>query len=251
MTILGLLFLLVFVLAFVFQSPVIMNILFLAGASLAFWLLYEFRMHGSRPSFTEETKSVERKEAVRILSAIFAVFIGLSLTTAVGNVFKDPWLLFTDPLSPTIVLFAVFLITVVPFIQGSLILFARYAMKINGADQTKDRDPFIDAAVIFVQAGIYLGMAATITILQLFIFWTFSLQLVSGIYLVHLRCRSGAKAVGPLREWLGLDIVFGTYLTLCYFFILPLQWSFTPLFLAAAAFARTLTDYRVAYKWYF
>src|SRR3989442_954929 len=114
-------FLFIFLPLVIFQSALIINILFLLGTAVGFLLVYMFARDFSPQEYTRETQSIRRKEAVRILSAIFGVFIALSLTSAAGNVLKDSWLLFTNPLSPTVVLFGVFLLTVVPFIQGSLI----------------------------------------------------------------------------------------------------------------------------------
>jgi hypothetical protein len=175
------------------------------------------------------------QQAVKVLSALYAVIAGLSLTTAVKE-FSSLKDIFVG-LENTIVFFA----TALPFYHGvTMFLIMNYYLK---GFEGKTKEPLADFLLLFSGAIALYGMAINIDDLPDFFISFLILLLVDCVWIAYILKRKWRYQV-PI-EWLWLDLYMFSFLPLLLLSSKPSGGT-----LVIVAIVRTLTDYRVAGKYY-
>ena len=211
----------------------------LIGALLAFIVLaIGYRVTRARREIViqhPKKSSALARQAVKILSSMYAVIAGLSLTTAVKE-----FLSLTDVflgLENTIAFFA----TALPFYNGvTMFLITNYYLR---GFEGRTKEPLIDFLLLFSGAIALYSMATSITNQQDFIVSFLILLLVNAVWASYILTR-GWRSEIPC-EWIWLDFYMFSFLPL-----LLLSSKPSAGILATVAICRTVTDYYVARKYY-
>jgi hypothetical protein len=225
-------------LAYVIYSFFIGNSLILAmGALMAFFMLASGhkRAYQKKTQESEVPKASESaKESVKILSSLYAVIAGLSLTTAIketcslNNIFSS-W--------GVVVFFSVAL----PFYHGAtMFLVTNYYLK---GFEGRRMEPLIDFFMLFLQAGALYSMAISITNAYKLICSISFLLLIDVMWVLFIIGRKW-RSDAP-REWVWLDFYMFAFFVQFWFFSEQDMWL-----LAFVTIFRTLTDYYVARHFY-
>ena len=230
---------------FVFVSPHIFpliknyhQIFLTIGALLAFCVLLMGHRKTRAEKGTEippKTSSPSAQQAVKILSSLYAVIAGLSLTTAIREIssLEDIFLGLWNAI--------VFFVTALPFYKGAtMFLVINYYLR---GFEGKRTEPLIDFFMLFSEAIALYGMAINITNLPGFIVSLFFLLLADTVWVLYILARKWRRQVP--REWLWLDFYMFSFLAL-----FGLSSKPSASMLATVAIFRTLTDYYVAGKYY-
>ena len=208
------------------------------GALLAFCVLLMGHRKTRAEKETEippKTSSPSAQQAVKILSSMYAVIAGLSITTAIKELssLEDIFL----GLESTIA----FLFTALPFYHGAtMFLITNYYLR---GFEGKTREPLSDFLLLFSEAIALYGMAINIANLPGFIVSFFFLLLANAVWVLYILARKWRREVP--REWLWLDFYMFSFLALFWLSSKP-----SASVLAIVAIFRTLTDYCVAGKYY-
>lgn len=210
----------------------------LMGALLAFSVLAigHKQTREERAIEGQAAKSTESaRQAVRILSAMYAVIAGLSLTTAVKGFTS------VEDLSLGLENTITFLATALPFYNGgTMFLVTNYYLR---GFEGRTKEPLIDFLSLFSEAIALFGMAINIANLHNFIISFLVLLIVDSVWVSYVLVRRWKQEV-PC-EWV--------YLNFYMFGFLPLLWlspSSSVGILAIVAIVRTVTDYYVAGEYY-
>lgn len=209
------------------------------GALLAFCVLSIGHTKTPAEKGTEippKTSSPSAQQAVKILSSLYAVIAGLSLTTAIGEIssLEDTFLGLGNAI--------VFFVTALPFYNGAtMFLVINYYLR---GFEGKRTEPLIDFFMLFSEAIALYSMAKNVTNLPGFIVSLFFLLLANAVWVLYILARKWRREVP--REWLWLDLYMFSFLALFW-----LSSKSSASMLAIVATSRTLTDYYVAGKYYF
>lgn len=211
----------------------------LIGALLAFCILaigHRQTRVEERTIEVQDMKSTEpARQAVKILSAMYAVIGGLSLTTAVKGFssLENPSL----GIEPTITFFA----TALPFYNGcTMFLITNYYQK---GFEGRTREPLFDFLSLFSESIALYGMAINIANLLYFCISLMVLLFVDSMWVFYILIRRWRHEIP--REWLWLNFYMFSFLP---FLLLSPKSSVG--ILAIVAISRTITDYYVAGKYY-
>lgn len=182
-----------------------------------------------------KTSSPSAQQAVKILSSLYAVIAGLSLTTAIKEVSS------LEDISLGLGNIIAFFVTALPFFIGAtMFLVTNYYLR---GFEGKRIEPLIDFSMLFSEAIALYGMAINVTNLPGFIASLFFLLLADAVWVLYILARKWRHEVP--REWLWLDFYMFSFLGL---FLLSSKPSAS--ILAIVAISRTITDYYVAGKYY-
>jgi hypothetical protein len=212
------------------------SLVLITGTLAAFFVLalghkktHQERVEGKAPSSNDL-----EKEAVKVLSTLYTVVAGLSLTTAIretsslGNVFSF-W--------GAVVFFSIAL----PFYHGAtMFLVTNYYAK---GFERRRKEPLIDFLLLFFEAGALYNMAINITNSYQLVYSFSLLLLIDVVWILFMIGRKWRNDVP--REWIWLN--FYMFLFIVPFLFLSEQntWG-----LAFVTISRTLTDYYVAHQFY-
>lgn len=214
------------------------EVFLIAGFAVSFLILCLGQRRAGIAKKTEippETSTDAARQAVKVLSSLYAVIAGLSLTTAIREISRlDNALL---GIESTLVFFS----TAVPFYVGATMFLVRnyYVKGFEG----KTREPLIDFFMLFFEAIALYGMAVNVANLLGFIVFFFILLITDALWVLYLLVRKWRQEVPP--EWLWLDFYMLAFLWTFWFFAKP-----SPAILAIASISRTVTDYVIAARYY-
>lgn len=182
-----------------------------------------------------QTSSVSAQQAVKILSALYAVIAGLSLTTAIKAISSLENVFFG------VGNITAFLFTALPFYNGAtMFLIANYYLT---GFEGKRTEALVDFSMLFAEALALYGMAISIANLHGFVISLIVLLSANTFWVMFILARKPRREV-PL-EWLWLDFYMFIFLPLFFFSSEP-----STIALSIVAISRTITDYYVACKFY-
>ena len=208
------------------------------GALLAFCVLAIGHRKTRVEKKTEalrQTSSASAQQAVKILSSLYAVIAGLSLTTAIKAISSLENVFFG------VGNITAFLFTALPFYNGAtMFLITNYYLT---GFEGKRTEALVDFSMLFAEALALYGMAISIINLLGFIISLLILLLANTFWVIFILARKPRREV-PL-EWLWLDFYMFIFLPLFFFSSEP-----STIALSIVAISRTITDYYVACKFY-
>lgn len=214
------------------------QIFFAIGTLSAFIVLFlghrKTRSEG-KIEIPPKTSSEAAQQAVKVLSSLYAVIAGLSLTTAIKEFssLTD----FSLGLENTITFF----ITALPFYHGvTMFLIANYYLR---GFEGKTKEPLIDFLLLFSGAFALYGMAINLANLHFFLISFLILLIIDSVWVLYILVRRWRHKIP--REWLWLNFYMFSFLPL----LLHSQ-KLSVGVLATVAIFRTVTDYCVAGKYY-
>jgi hypothetical protein len=210
-------------------------VILVVGAWLAFSVLalgHRKTWEGEKLEVSGPTGTSLAGEAVKILSSLYAVIAGLSLTTAIEQFasLKD--------IFPGLEITITFFVIAIPFYNGATMFLIRSYLR---GFEGRRKEPLIDFFMLFLEAAALYGMAISITRSLNFIASFSFLLSVDVVWILYTLRRKWRSEAPP--EWLWID----------FYMLLFILWFFAKLptgVLAAVAIPRTLVDYYVGRYFY-